>query len=276
MSPSGPWPRSMRRSTSACHERQLTGVFMEAMARAGVTTPSNQDVAWITSREHPWRRADRDAPVAAGDLVVFEAGVIGGGYVGELSRTRLVGGASDGGAAADDLFRRADALWDRLLPPAGRGAPMSDLLDAYDAAGEPPPPMPVARGLGLGFDLPLVTARAPADRGRAAVRGRHGLRRWPAYVWQAGRRRRVPAGSRRDHRVGPRPSCRRNRSATKRGTHDRHRGPGSRGDHPLREGSAPPGSPRSRSIVPTSSTARRSAPAAGTATSSSRRASTTT
>ena len=41
-------------------ERQLTGVFMEAMASAGVTTPATQDVAWITSREHPWHRSSRD------------------------------------------------------------------------------------------------------------------------------------------------------------------------------------------------------------------------
>src|SRR4051794_29753395 len=45
-------------------ERELTGVFMEAMASAGVTTPSSQDVAWITSRDHAWHRASRDVPVA--------------------------------------------------------------------------------------------------------------------------------------------------------------------------------------------------------------------
>jgi Xaa-Pro aminopeptidase len=166
-------------------ERHLTGVFMEEMARAGVTTPSNQDVAWITSREHRWRRTDRDAPVAAGDLVVLEAGVIGGGYVSELTRTRLVRGASDGGAAADDLFRRADALWDRLLPACRPGAPMSDLLGAYDAAGEPHPPMPVARGLGLGYDLPLVTASLPqtAAEQQFEVGMVFSL---AAYVWQQG------------------------------------------------------------------------------------------
>ena len=43
---------------------------------------------------------------------------------------------------------------DRLLDACRPGAPASDLLDAYAAAGEPPPPVPVARGLGLGFDLP--------------------------------------------------------------------------------------------------------------------------
>lgn len=166
-------------------ERHLTGVFMEEMATAGVTTPSNQDVAWITSREHPWRRTDRDAPVAPGDLVVFEAGVIGGGYVSELSRTRTVGDGPGGTSETDALFRRADALWDRLLAACRPGAPSSDLLAAYDAAGEPQPPMPVARGLGLGYDLPLVTAALPqtAAEQRFEVGMVFGL---AAYVWQQG------------------------------------------------------------------------------------------
>src|SRR3954453_1557451 len=85
-------------SAPGVSERSLTGVFMEAMATAGVTTPSTQDIAWITSKAHPWRRADRDAAVAPGDLVAFEAGVIRGGYVGEVGRTRLVGEGRDGGA----------------------------------------------------------------------------------------------------------------------------------------------------------------------------------
>jgi Xaa-Pro dipeptidase len=139
-------------------ERQLTGVFMEAMATAGVTTPASQDVAWITSPEHPWRRASRDAPVGPGDLVAFEAGVILGGYVGELGRTYSV----EGDVASDrELFQRWDQLWDRLLAACRPGAPLTVLLDAYDAAGVPSPPTPVARGLGLGFDLPLVTHTLP-------------------------------------------------------------------------------------------------------------------
>ena len=63
-------------------ERRLTGAFMEEMALAGVTTPSNQDVAWITSPEHPWRRGDRDAVVRDGDVVVLGGGVVRAGYVG--------------------------------------------------------------------------------------------------------------------------------------------------------------------------------------------------
>ncbi len=163
-------------------ERHLTGVFMESMASAGVTTPATQDVAWITSREHPWRRAGRDAPVKRGDLVAFDAGVILGGYVGELGRTASIGGdvVIDPG-----LLRSCDELWDRLVGACRPGAPLSDLLHAYDAAGIAPPPMPVARGLGLGFDLPIVTHALP--RTAAEERMEAGMvLALTAYVWREG------------------------------------------------------------------------------------------
>jgi Xaa-Pro aminopeptidase len=163
-------------------ERQLTGIFMEAMASAGVTTPAAQDVAWITSRERPWRRASRDVPVQDGDLVAFDAGVIVGGYVGELGRTHPVGAAV---VFEDELSRRWAELWDRLLGACRLGAPLSGLLDAYDDAGIPPPPMPVARGLGLGFDLPLVTHSLP--RLAAAQQAEAGMvLALAAYVWKEG------------------------------------------------------------------------------------------
>jgi Xaa-Pro dipeptidase len=163
-------------------ERQLTGVFMEAMASAGITTPASQDVAWITSRQHPWRRATRDVPVAPGDLVAFEGGVIARGYVGELGRTHAV----DGDDALDSaLLRRWHELWDRLFEACRPGAPLADLLDAYDAAGVPPPPMPVARGLGLGFDLPLVTHTLPRTVAEQHLEA--GMVLVVAdYVWQEG------------------------------------------------------------------------------------------
>jgi Xaa-Pro aminopeptidase len=134
-------------------ERRLTGVFMEAMAAAGVTTPSTQDVAWIMSRNGSWHPARRDVPVAAGDLVAFDAGVVAGGYVGELGRTATVGG----GPRPRTLFARCEALWDRLVHACRPGEHLAGLLDAYDAEAVPPPPMPVAHGLGLGDDLPLAT-----------------------------------------------------------------------------------------------------------------------
>lgn len=135
-------------------ERQLTGIFMEAMAAAGVTTPSNQDVVWVTSPDDPWRRAGRDAPIAAGDLVAFEAGVILDGYVGEVGRTHVAG---DDPSVARELLARRDALWDQLVDRCRPGVSAADLLSVYDDAGVGLPPMPVARGLGLGFDLPVVT-----------------------------------------------------------------------------------------------------------------------
>ena len=164
-------------------ERQLTAVFMEAMAAAGVTTPSGQDVAWITSRQDPWRRSDRDTPARPGDLVAFEAGVVLGGYSGELGRTYAVGGR--GGSDR----RRAGAAQQRPVgsaPDACRvGAPLTDLLGAYDAAGVPQPPMPVARGLGLGFDLPLVTHALPLTAGEQHVEAGM-VFALTGYVWKEG------------------------------------------------------------------------------------------
>ena len=163
-------------------ERQLTAVFMEAMASAGVTTPASQDVAWITSRQHPWRRSTRDVPVASGDLVAFDAGVVCDGYLGELGRTSRVGVVD---TAAGRLFGRWNELWDRLLAACRPGAPVSDLLEAYDAAGVAPPPMPVAHGLGLGFDVPLVTHALP--RTAAEQRLEPGMvLALTAYVWEEG------------------------------------------------------------------------------------------
>ncbi len=178
--------RSLRAAESALApgitERQLTGLFMEAMASAGVTTPSTQDVAWSTSRGRPWHRANRDLPAQEGDLVAFDAGVIVGGYVGELGRTHVVGGYN-GGAA--EPFARWDELWDRLTAACRSGAPASDLLAAYDEAGVAPPPMPVARGLGLGFDLPLVTHALPAEAAQQQLETGMVLA-LTGYVWQDG------------------------------------------------------------------------------------------
>lgn len=163
-------------------ERQLTAVFMESMADAGVTTPTTQDVAWITSRGHAWARSSRDTAVAADDLVVLDAGVMAGGYIGELGRTCAVGGLP---AVSGDLLPRWDRLWDCLLSACRPGVAASDLLDAYDVAGVPPPPLPIARGLGLGNDLPLVTHELPRTAAEQTLDPGVVLA-LTAYVWQEG------------------------------------------------------------------------------------------
>ena len=155
---------------------------MEAMAAEGVTIPSTQDVAWITSRQHPWHRTRRDTPIEPDDLVAFEAGVIRDGYIGELGRTRVAGEAN---ARAVDLFGRRDELCERLIDACRPGAPLTGLLDAYDDAGVAAPPMPVARGLGLGYDTPVVThALRQTAAGEVFEPGM--VLALAAYVWQEG------------------------------------------------------------------------------------------
>ena len=163
-------------------ERQLTGVFMERMAAAGVTTPSTQDVAWATSRTSPWARTNRDVAIAADDLVALEGGVIARGYVGEVGWTAAVDGVARVGASLQGAW---DGLWDELLAACRPGNPASRLLDAYEAAGVPAPPMPIARGLGNGNDVPLVTASLPATA--AGLRLEAGMvLAVTAYVWAEG------------------------------------------------------------------------------------------
>ena len=139
-------------------ERHLTGVFMDAMAGQGVTTPSSQRVAWATSGPHPHGRGPE--PLREDDLVAFDAGVVVNGYTGEVGRTWPVVSATAPKGTAH-LYRRAHELWGRLLDACRPGTPCTGLLAAYEAAGQPLPPFPIASGLGLGVDVPVVTGQLP-------------------------------------------------------------------------------------------------------------------
>ena len=166
-------------------EQALAGVLLEAVAAGGVSTPSNQDVAWVTSPDHPWRRVnggDRvQGRVNDGDLVAFSAGVLAGGYVGEVGRTWPAGAAR--GVAG--LYRRWESLWDRLLAACQPQAGASELLGAYQAAGEAAPPMPVARGLGMGFDPPVISQHLPATAAEERLEPGMVLA-VTGYVWEQG------------------------------------------------------------------------------------------
>jgi Xaa-Pro dipeptidase len=163
-------------------EKALAGAVLEAEAAGGVSTPATQDAAWVTSTEHPWRRADGDGSVREGDLVALSAGVLADGYVAEVARTLYVGEPTD---AVRALHRRRDDLWDRLLEACRPGMATSGLLDAYQQAGERLPAMPVAHGLGLGFDPPVVSPNLrataevePLEEGMVLA--------VTAYVWEKG------------------------------------------------------------------------------------------
>ncbi|HNM83954.1 MAG: M24 family metallopeptidase [Mycobacterium sp.] len=163
-------------------EQELAGALLEAEAAGGVSTPATQDAAWITSKEHPWRRAEGDGIVREGDLVALSAGVLAGGYVGEVARTYPVGEPGD---AVRTLYRRRDNLWHRLIDACQPGRRASALLEAYELAGEPLPAMPVAHGLGLGFDPPVITQRLSATA--AAERLDEGMvLAITGYVWEPG------------------------------------------------------------------------------------------
>lgn len=163
-------------------EQHLAGVILEGEAAGGVSTPATQDAAWVTSKEHPWRRDRADGRVRDGDLVALSAGVLADGYVGELARTYYVGEPTD---SVRSLYRRRDELWDRLLEACHTGNTTSALLAAYEQAGERLPAMPVAHGLGLGFDPPVVTPhlRATAE---SDVLADGVVLALTAYVWQEG------------------------------------------------------------------------------------------
>jgi Xaa-Pro aminopeptidase len=160
-------------------EQELTGLMLEAQAAGGISTPATQDGAWVTSREHPWRRARSDGRIEQGDLVAFSAGVLADGYVGEVGRTWPV----DVDASA--LHDRWNTLWDKLAAACRPGRPASELLDAYAAVNEPLPPMPVAHGLGLGFDPPVVTPELRATAAAEILEPGMVLS-VTGYVWQQG------------------------------------------------------------------------------------------
>ncbi|MDX1884309.1 M24 family metallopeptidase [Mycolicibacterium sp. 120270] len=162
-------------------ERTLTGALMEAMAAGGITTPATQDGAWITPKDHSWRRDSAEGRVAEGDLVALSAGALADGYVGEVGRTWPVGDVPD----ADELFRRSNALWERLIEACRPGGVATDLLSAYEAAGEALPATPVAHGLGLGFDPPVISADLPATSAEERLEPGMVLA-VTGYVWQPG------------------------------------------------------------------------------------------
>ncbi|WP_197380268.1 M24 family metallopeptidase [Mycolicibacterium mengxianglii] len=163
-------------------EQILAGAVLEAEAAGGVSTPATQDAAWVTSKDHPWRRATGDGRVRDGDLVALSAGVLADGYVAEVARTVYVGEPTD---AVRALYRRRDDLWDRLVDSCRPGKPTSALLDAYQQAGEALPVMPVAHGLGLGFDPPVVSPnlRATAE---ADILEEGMVLAVTSYVWEQG------------------------------------------------------------------------------------------
>lgn len=83
------------------------------------------------------------------------------------------------------MYRRSNDLSEGLIRACQPGATASDLLDAYEAAGESLPPMPVAHGLGLGFDPPVISPDLPQTAAEERLEPGMVLA-VTSYVWEAG------------------------------------------------------------------------------------------
>ncbi|MBM4269600.1 MAG: aminopeptidase P family protein [Deltaproteobacteria bacterium] len=176
------------------HEADLAGVFAEACARLGVTTPGSSASFCATAREGSSGsvpspcRGFSSRPLEEGDLVALDGTVLYAGYEGGAGTTRLCRArardAGDAASGASAIFERADALLDALVRAARAGAPPDALLRAWKESGEPPPPFPIAHGLGLGVEPPLVGATRDASPGGAlAADSVLSLQSW---VWRSG------------------------------------------------------------------------------------------
>jgi Xaa-Pro aminopeptidase len=119
-------------------ERELTGHYLEAMARLGVTTPLHEGT--VNGRIPTERR------VEPGEPVVFEGGAVYDGYAGVVARTRN-----------DDTD---DHDWSRVAAVLRPGASGADLAAAH--------PHATARGIGLGLE-PLITAADVVDEDMTLV-----------------------------------------------------------------------------------------------------------
>ena len=153
-------------------ERQITAIFMGHMADAGVTTPSHTGRRMDHLAHRSMARAPAETTAAADDLVAFDAGVIAGGYVGELGRTHVGGRAVSTSTLGSPAWTELVGSTARCLPPGG--AASADLLAAYEAAAVPRHrcPWPVAWG-----SASTSACRRPASaHGRApSLEAGHGV-----------------------------------------------------------------------------------------------------
>lgn len=122
-------------------ERDLQARFEQRMCELGTTTPAFEG---RFGGAFP-----RDRPLAAGDRVVLDVGVLVDGYEGGLARTVVCG---DGEVVPNP----STALFDELTAVIRPGASGVDLWDVWAKAGADRPDRPVAHGIGIGVEPPFI------------------------------------------------------------------------------------------------------------------------
>jgi Xaa-Pro aminopeptidase len=136
-------------------ERQLVGLYAEAVAGAGLPCPPTEGVAWVSTDGHRPRRVVTDRPLRAGDLVALNPGAIYAGYEVTVGRTRVVGGADERPGDSHAALEVRAAL-DAVIAVCRPGATGAELLEAWDRYGRTPLVEPLAWGLGLGVEQPVI------------------------------------------------------------------------------------------------------------------------
>jgi Xaa-Pro aminopeptidase len=121
-------------ATRGVTERELSGRYLEAMARLGVTTPLTEGT--INGRIPTDRRVDAGAPVT------FEGGAVYEGYAGVIGGTRDTKPDGDGDRSTD--------AWQRLMAALHPGGTGADVAAAHPEAS--------ARSIGLGLEPPISDA----------------------------------------------------------------------------------------------------------------------
>jgi Xaa-Pro aminopeptidase len=144
-------------------EVELTGAFLAAMARRGVTACHVEpiwcvvprraaDAPWTFPGGPPYRELPDDRPLARGDQVMIDTGMLHRGYMSDFGCTWICGGDP---APAD---RRLRARWETIVDavvaacrPGATGAALHRAaLAANDGRRSWPVPLYLAHGIGIG------------------------------------------------------------------------------------------------------------------------------
>ena len=158
-------------------EIDLTGRFLAAMARCGVTAchvepiwcvvpRSARDAPWTFAGGLPYRELTSERVLATGDQVMIDTGMLHGGYMSDFGCTWTCG------AAPDQALR---TRWEDIVAavlaecrPGRTGAALHAAALAANGRGRPAPwpvPLYLAHGIGIGgVEPPFVGT----DLGRAA------------------------------------------------------------------------------------------------------------
>ncbi|HZQ31339.1 MAG TPA: M24 family metallopeptidase [Mycobacterium sp.] len=150
--------------TPGITERELLGVYYEAVASLGAPIAPSESVCFAVPSDGPvrFRHLASERAIRDGELVVLAPGALYAGYQAGLARTRVAGRVMS--SAAMDLASRCARGMDALVAACRAGSTGADLYRAWENTGEQASVVPLAHGLGLGAEPPLIGL----GRGRTA------------------------------------------------------------------------------------------------------------